>query len=175
MVLVSLLVVTFGIYNATNLSLTERSLEIGLLHVIGFTLNKLRRFLLARALVLTLTAYSLGWLISLVFINHQQLHASVDLIFLALRLTPLSSLIGLGLASHLCLSWCLACFQASNCAKSADRERLSMSIFLVILRLGLHDLFSHRRLVLIMSISIAIATAMVCIPGSLSRRSGSRV
>ena len=36
-----------------------------------------------------------------------------------------------------------------------------MSIFLVILRLGLHDLFSHRRLALIMSISIAVTTAMV--------------
>jgi len=98
MALVSLLVVTFGIYNATSLSLTERSLEIGLLHVIGFTLKKLRIFLLVRALALTLTAYSLGWLISLIFINHQRLHASVDLIFLSLRLTPFSSLFGLGLA-----------------------------------------------------------------------------
>lgn len=35
-----------------------------------------------------------------------------------------------------------------------------MSGFLVILRLGLHDLISHRRLALIMSTSIAIATAM---------------
>jgi putative ABC transport system permease protein len=35
-----------------------------------------------------------------------------------------------------------------------------MSVFLVILRLGLHDLFSHRRLVLIMALSIAIAIAM---------------
>lgn len=35
-----------------------------------------------------------------------------------------------------------------------------MSSFLVVLRLGLHDLFNHRRLALIMSISIAIATAM---------------
>ena len=98
MVLISLLVLTLGIYNATSLSLTERSLEIGLLHVIGFALNKLRGFLLARALVLTLVAYGLGWLISLIFINHQQLHASVDLIFRALRLTPISSLFGLGLA-----------------------------------------------------------------------------
>jgi ABC-type antimicrobial peptide transport system permease subunit len=98
MVLISLLVVTFGVFNATTLSLSERSLEIGLLHVIGFTLNKLRRFLLARALALTLTAYSLGWLISLVFINHQRLHATVDLIFLTLKLTPFSCLIGLGLA-----------------------------------------------------------------------------
>jgi hypothetical protein len=98
MVLVSLLVVTFGIFNATSLSLTERSLEIGLLHVIGFSLHKLRSFLLARTLVLTLTAYSLGWLISLIFINNQRLHASVDLIFRALRLTLFSSLLGLGLA-----------------------------------------------------------------------------
>lgn len=98
MVLVSLLVVTFGIYNATSLSITERSLEIGLLYVIGFPLNKVRIFLLARALVLTLTAYSLGWLMALFFIERQQLHASVDLIFQALRLTPFSSLVGLGLA-----------------------------------------------------------------------------
>jgi putative ABC transport system permease protein len=35
-----------------------------------------------------------------------------------------------------------------------------MSGFLVILRLGLHDLYSHRRLALSMAISIAIATAM---------------
>lgn len=98
MVLVSLLVVTFGIYNATSLSLTERGLEIGLLHVIGFTLNKLRSFLLARALVLTLAAYSLGWLTSLILIDHQQLIASADLIFQSLSLTPFTSLVGLGLA-----------------------------------------------------------------------------
>jgi len=98
MVLVSLLVVTFGTYNATSLSLTERSLEIGLLNVIGFTLAKLRIFLLARTLVLTLTAYGLGWLASLVFINHQRLQPSVDLIFRAIRLTPVSSLLGLVLA-----------------------------------------------------------------------------
>ncbi len=38
MVLVSLLAITFGIYNATSLSLTERSHEISLLRVMGFTL-----------------------------------------------------------------------------------------------------------------------------------------
>jgi ABC-type antimicrobial peptide transport system permease subunit len=98
MVLVSLLVVTFGIYNATSLSLTERSLEIGLLHIIGFTLNRLRGFLLARTLVLTLAAYSLGWLVSQIFIDQQQRHASLGLVFQSLRLTPFSSLVGLGLA-----------------------------------------------------------------------------
>ena len=98
MVLVSLLIVTFGIYNATSLSLTERSLEIGLLYVIGFPLSKVRGFLLARTLVLTLTAYGLGWLTARFFIDRQQLQASVDLIFQALRLTPFSSLVGLVLA-----------------------------------------------------------------------------
>ena len=98
MVLVSLLVITFGSYNATSLNLAERSLEIGLLSVIGFSLNKLRVFLLTRTLVLTLTAYSLGWLISLIFINLQRLNGSIDLIFQDLRLTPFSSLFSLGLA-----------------------------------------------------------------------------
>ncbi len=36
MVLVSLLAVTFGIYNATSLNITERIREIGLLRLIGF-------------------------------------------------------------------------------------------------------------------------------------------
>jgi ABC-type antimicrobial peptide transport system permease subunit len=98
MVLVSLLGVTFGIYNATSLSLSERSLEIGLLYGIGFTLNRLRSFLLVRALVLTLAAYSLGWSVSLVFIARLRLHASVNYIFLGLKLTPLFTLSGLGLA-----------------------------------------------------------------------------
>jgi len=37
MALVSLLAIILGIYNATSLSLSERSLEIGLLRMIGFT------------------------------------------------------------------------------------------------------------------------------------------
>jgi hypothetical protein len=98
MVLVALLALTFGIYNATTLSLAERSLEIGLLNVIGFPLNKLRVFLCARAVALTITAYGLGWVVSLIFIEQQRLRASVSLVFLALRLTLSSSLIGLGLA-----------------------------------------------------------------------------
>lgn len=98
MVLVSLLAVTLGIYNATSLSITERGREIGLLRVIGFNQGRLRLFLLTRTLVLTLVAYGLGWAASLFFINDQRLHASVDLIFNDLRLTPLSSLLGLALA-----------------------------------------------------------------------------
>lgn len=98
MVLVSLLGITFGIYNATSLSLSERSLEIRLLYVLGFTLNRLRGFLFARTLVLTLAAYGLGLAASQVLINQQRLHASVDLIFLGLRLTPLFTLFGLRLS-----------------------------------------------------------------------------
>ena len=98
MVLVSLLAVMFGTYNATILSLTERGLEIGQLHLIGFTLNKLRLILCGRALVLTLAAYGLGWLASQAFIDHQHLGASVALVYLGLGLTPFSSLLGLGLA-----------------------------------------------------------------------------
>jgi ABC-type antimicrobial peptide transport system permease subunit len=98
MVLISLLAVSFGVYNATSLSLAERSREVGLLNVLGFTAGKVRGFLLGRALVLTLAAYGLGWAASRLFVERQQAGASVDLIFLALRLNPLSNLIGLVLA-----------------------------------------------------------------------------
>jgi ABC-type antimicrobial peptide transport system permease subunit len=98
MVMVALLAVTFGIYNATSLSLAERGPEIGLLNVIGFTLGKMRLFLFMRALVLTLVAYTLGWLASLFFIDQQRLGASISLVFLSLRLTPFASLLGLVLA-----------------------------------------------------------------------------
>jgi putative ABC transport system permease protein len=40
---------------------------------------------------------------------------------------------------------------------------MSMACFLVTLRLGLHDLFNHRRLALVMSLSIAIALGMLAI------------
>jgi ABC-type antimicrobial peptide transport system permease subunit len=100
MALVSLLAITFGIYNATNLSLTERSHEIGLLRVVGFTPWKLRGFLLARTLVLILAAYGLGWVIAIIFINYYtgQTTLGVSSAPLVLSLTPSASLIGLALA-----------------------------------------------------------------------------
>jgi putative ABC transport system permease protein len=100
MALVSLLAITFGIYNATNLSLTERSHEIGLLRVVGFTQGKLRGVLLARTLVLTLAAYSLGWVISVIFINYHRTHTTmgVSAAPLILNLTPSASLLGLAVA-----------------------------------------------------------------------------
>ena len=75
----SLLAITFGMYNAISLSLTERSREILLLRVIGFTQEKLVGFLLAHTLVLAATAYILGWIASIIFINYQRLHAPISI------------------------------------------------------------------------------------------------
>ena len=100
MATVSLLAITFGVYNSTSLSLTERSYEIGLLRVVGFTQGKLRGFLFARALVLTLAAYSLGWVVLIIYFNYRNLHAPIGLSEapLSLSLTFSASLFGLGLA-----------------------------------------------------------------------------
>jgi ABC-type antimicrobial peptide transport system permease subunit len=97
--LVALLAITFGSYNATNLSLTERGHEIGLLRVVGFTQGKLRIFLLARTLVLTLASYGLGWIIAVIFINYHGAHTAMGISAapLVLNLTPFASLLGLGL------------------------------------------------------------------------------
>ena len=101
MAIVSLLAITFGIYNSTGLSLTERSYEIGLLRVIGFTQGKLRGFLFARALVLTLAAYSLGWVMVDIYYYYRNLHSPMGFSEapLNLNLTPSASLLGLGLAT----------------------------------------------------------------------------
>jgi len=95
--LISLLAITFGTYNATRLSLTERGHEILLLHVLGFTQAKLRTFLFTRSLVLTLAAYLVGWSISWAFITYQGMHApiSIQAAPLILSLPPASSLLGL--------------------------------------------------------------------------------
>jgi hypothetical protein len=47
---------------------------------------------------LTIAAYGIGWVASIMFIEQQRLRSTVSLVFLALRLTLFSSLIGLGLA-----------------------------------------------------------------------------
>ena len=101
MAIVSLLAITFGVYNSTSMSLTERSHEIGLLRVVGFTQTKLRGFLFARALVLTLAAYSLGWAVLVIYFNYRNLHAPMGLSEapLILSMTLSASLLGLGLAT----------------------------------------------------------------------------
>ena len=98
--LVSISAITFGIYNATSLTLSERGHEVGLLRVIGFTQARLRGFLFARSLVLTLVAYGLGWLVSLILINYLGRHIPIDLLVapVELSLSPSAGLLGMGLA-----------------------------------------------------------------------------
>jgi ABC-type antimicrobial peptide transport system permease subunit len=101
MAVVSLLAITFGIYNSTNLSLTERSHEICLLRLMGFTSAKLRGILFARALLLTFAAYGLGWAVLKVLSSYQDSHAPMGSseapLILSQSLT--ASLVGLALAS----------------------------------------------------------------------------
>jgi ABC-type antimicrobial peptide transport system permease subunit len=98
--LVSLSAITFAIYNATSLSLTERGHEISLLRVIGFTPTRLRGLLFARTLVLILVAYCLGWVAAFFLINYLGAHIPMDLVVapVILTLTPSTSLLGLGLS-----------------------------------------------------------------------------
>jgi len=96
----SLLAITLGMYNANSLSLTERSHEIILLGIVGFNRGRLRLFLFARSLVLTLGAYGLGWITALLFINFQRTHTPINIQAapLLLELTPATGLLGLALA-----------------------------------------------------------------------------
>jgi ABC-type antimicrobial peptide transport system permease subunit len=100
MSVISLLAITFGIYNSTSMSLTERSYEIGLLRVVGFTRGKLRGFLLSRALLLTLGAYGLGWGLLSCYFYYRNLFAPLSFSEapMNLGLTLSASLIGVGLA-----------------------------------------------------------------------------
>jgi ABC-type antimicrobial peptide transport system permease subunit len=80
--------------------MTERSHEISLLRLIGFTQGKLRGFLYGRALLLTLAAYCLGWVILDIYYYYRNMHSLMGFAEAQLKLilTPSSSLLGLGLA-----------------------------------------------------------------------------
>jgi ABC-type antimicrobial peptide transport system permease subunit len=94
--LICLLTITFGTYNAVSLSLTERSHEILLLRVVGFTKDKLRGLLLARTLILATAAYILGWTTAFIFIQYQRTNApiSIQAAPLVLNLSFLATLLG---------------------------------------------------------------------------------
>lgn len=100
MAIIALLAITFGIYNSVSLSLTERSHEISLLRLVGFTQGKLRGILVARALVLTMASYCLGWVATVVYfyIRNRQTPAGFTDAPLTLEMTLSASLIGLFLA-----------------------------------------------------------------------------
>jgi ABC-type antimicrobial peptide transport system permease subunit len=77
--LISLFAITFGTYNAIALSLTERSREILLLRVVGFTQDKLRGFVLAHTLTLASAGFLLGWATAFIFIEYQRNHAPISI------------------------------------------------------------------------------------------------
>jgi ABC-type antimicrobial peptide transport system permease subunit len=120
---ISLLAITFGTFNAASLTLTERSVEIDLLRLIGFTKGKIATFLLTRTFVETLAAFVLGWLGAAVIIKLFQTHTPIDIQAAPLSLTldlP-ASLLGLGLS---------ICFAALGVwLNSARRTRQLQSSF----------------------------------------------
>jgi ABC-type lipoprotein release transport system permease subunit len=67
----AMLAVSLGIYNATSLSLVERSHEVGILRAVGFAPAAVLRFLLARALLLGCLAYAGGLAAAALFAAHQ--------------------------------------------------------------------------------------------------------
>jgi ABC-type antimicrobial peptide transport system permease subunit len=67
----ALLAVTFGTYTSTNLSLSERGREIGILRAIGFSHEVLRRLLGLRAVIQGILAFCLGLAAAGLFMGYQ--------------------------------------------------------------------------------------------------------
>ena len=96
--LLALSVISFGIFNATSLTLVERSHELALLRVAGFSTGAIRRFLFGRALVQTLIAYGLGWgLAELVIWQNAARSFSMRGVYVKISLSPDNLLLGLAL------------------------------------------------------------------------------
>jgi ABC-type antimicrobial peptide transport system permease subunit len=109
----ALLAVTFGTYTSTNLSLTERGREIGILRAIGFPHNYLGKLLGLRAALQGFMAYTAGLAAALLFIAYRQAYAQVfvlgfnisfmmtwQIIFGGLLLTSTLALLGAWLSSR---------------------------------------------------------------------------
>ena len=90
--------ITFGIYNATSLSLAERSRQVILLRVLGFTRQKIQIVLTARALGLTLSAYAVSLAAALAIFAYQNANAVMGIsdLQVSLNLSAGSVLAGLG-------------------------------------------------------------------------------
>jgi ABC-type lipoprotein release transport system permease subunit len=71
--LIALLGITFGIFNAVNLSTAEHGYEIGILLGIGFSQRSVRSFLLVRFTLLGLLAYAVGLASALLYTTSQQI------------------------------------------------------------------------------------------------------
>lgn len=77
LMVVALLAITFGTYNATSLTINERSREIATLRVIGFGSRSIRAFLFERTLLQTIIGYCLGWALATLFIHYNQAASSI--------------------------------------------------------------------------------------------------
>jgi ABC-type antimicrobial peptide transport system permease subunit len=88
--LVALLGITFGIFNAVNLSTAEHGYEIGILLGIGFSQRRVRSFLLVRFTLLGLLAYTVGLAMALLYTTSQQLFNPLFVLGfpLVLQITP---------------------------------------------------------------------------------------
>lgn len=103
--LVALLVITFGAYNAAWLTLSERSREIALLQVFGFSQGSLRALLAARLLLLSLASYAAGFGLAAWSISRLKNASSWSIqgVQLELELPLQQGLLGLALMTAFCL------------------------------------------------------------------------
>lgn len=102
---VALLGITFGIFNAVNLSLAEHGYEIGVLLGIGFSQRSVGGFLLVRFTLLGLLAYTAGLAIAVLYTTSQQIFAPLFVLGfpLVLKITPQMALSGFCLVLTLTL------------------------------------------------------------------------
>jgi ABC-type lipoprotein release transport system permease subunit len=103
--LVALLGITFGIFNAVNLSTAEHGYEIGILLGIGFSQRSVRSFLLVRFTLLGLLAYAVGLAISVLYTTSQQIFNPLFVLGfpLVLKITPAMAFSGFCLVFTLAL------------------------------------------------------------------------
>jgi hypothetical protein len=107
---VALTAISFGTYHTTGLTLVERSWEIAILRVVGFSKGAIRGFFFTRTLFQILIAYGVGWGVATLFIRWQQATSPIILhsapltlslttpgIFIGLVLTVLFALLGVWL------------------------------------------------------------------------------
>jgi putative ABC transport system permease protein len=103
---IALLGISFGTYNAANLSATERARELAILRAIGFSPATERAYLVLRVGLQSLLAYALGVLTAAIFVGALQAGEPLETcgVCLPFRLTPANILVGLGLALLLALA-----------------------------------------------------------------------
>jgi ABC-type antimicrobial peptide transport system permease subunit len=93
----ALFVVTFGVYNAANLTLVERAREVALLRVAGFTPGEVKGLLAAHYLLFTLAAFGVGWGAAVLYARWNGKVASIGGQVITLQIQPQHVWAGLGL------------------------------------------------------------------------------